>query len=83
MINHTNADVRKCCVFCLVEIHTVLTLNDPHSQLFASEFQAKLNPSQKKLVDIYIKRKLDLAAQSSKQNPLGQYLGVSANGLMK
>lgn len=25
VINHTNADVRKCCVFALVEIHTALT----------------------------------------------------------
>jgi hypothetical protein len=57
VINHTNADVRKCCVFCLVEIHTLLTLCDPST--FAKEFQARLNPSQQKLVDIYIKRKVD------------------------
>ena len=58
VINHSNADVRKCCVFCLVEIHTVLSRLD--SQLFNQEYLSKLNPSQQKLVDIYIKRKVDL-----------------------
>lgn len=31
VINHGNADVRKCCVFCLVEIHTLLGLQDAQS----------------------------------------------------
>jgi hypothetical protein len=54
VINHPNADVRKCCVFCLVEI---AALSDP--ELFNREFLARLNPSQQKLVDIYVKRRLD------------------------
>lgn len=24
VINHANADVRKCCVFCLVELHSII-----------------------------------------------------------
>jgi hypothetical protein len=57
VINHGNADVRKCCVFCLVEIHSALSRVD--KQLFHREYLSKLNPSQQKLVEIYIKRKLD------------------------
>ena len=53
-INNTNADVRKCCVFCLVEIYSILG-----GDLFQKEFLCKLNASQQKLVDIYIKRKQD------------------------
>lgn len=53
-INNVNADVRKCCVFCLVEIYSILG-----GDLFQKEFLCKLNASQQKLVDIYIKRKLD------------------------
>lgn len=55
IINHPNADVRKCCVFCLVEIAQVA---DP-PEVFQQEFMARLNPSQQKLVDIYIKRRAE------------------------
>jgi len=54
-IKKENADVRKCAVFCLVEVHGILG-----DELFAS-FKNKLNPSQQKLVDIYITRKRDMA----------------------
>ncbi len=65
VINHANADVRKCCVFCLVEIYAVLS---PHSEdVFQSVFLDKLNPSQQKLVDIYIKRKIDQKNQMYQQ----------------
>lgn len=59
VINHANADVRKCCVFCLVEIYGVLASQLGAEDLFQSAFLDKLNPSQQKLVDIYIKRKID------------------------
>ena len=60
VINHTNADVRKCCVFLLVEIYSLLnTLTGGNDDIFNSEFISKLNPSQQKLVDIYVKRKME------------------------
>lgn len=56
-INHANADVRKCCVFALVEVHAAVSKVD--KQAFYKEHMARLNPSQQKLVEIYIKRKID------------------------
>jgi hypothetical protein len=61
VINNTNADVRKCCVFCLVEIHSIV--EDDYFQSFLE----KLNPSQQKLVDIYIKRKVEMGKQERMQ----------------
>jgi len=52
-IYHENADVRKCIVFCLVEIHSVME----DEERFRMIFMNKLNQSQQKLVDIYISRK--------------------------
>ena len=46
VINHTNADVRKCCVFCLVEIFTVMSYPPFNAEeVFQIEFLARLNPS--------------------------------------
>lgn len=60
VINHTNADVRKCCVFLLVEIYSLLnSLTGGNDEIFNTEFLTKLNPSQQKLVDIYVKRKME------------------------
>lgn len=39
VINNSNADVRKCSVFCLVEIHA--KIGDDYFQVFMD----KLNPS--------------------------------------
>ncbi|CDW90677.1 clip-associating protein [Stylonychia lemnae] len=57
IINNQNADVRKCTVFCLVEIQAII--GDDYFQAFTG----KLNPSQQKLVDIYIKKRLDSIQQ--------------------
>lgn len=49
--NHSNADVRKSVVFCLVEIHYIV----------GDSFNAyleELSPSQQKLVTIYIQRRI-------------------------
>ena len=54
-MNNDNADVRKSVVFCLVDVHTVVG-----DELFC-HFMNKLNPSQQKLVDIYVKRKDDMS----------------------
>jgi len=53
-MNNQNADVRKCCVFSLVEICQVI------GEEFFQTFMNKLNPSQQKLVDIYIKRRQEI-----------------------
>jgi hypothetical protein len=46
VINHTNADVRKCCVFCLVEIFTLISFPPINSEeVFKREFMQRLNPS--------------------------------------
>ena len=50
-LNHSNADVRKSVVFCLVEVQGII----------GSEFAAyldELTPSQQKLVTIYIQRRI-------------------------
>ncbi len=57
--------MRKCSVFCLVEIHTVLRMHDQSNVIFNKEFLSKLNPSQQKLVDIYVKRKVDQTGSST------------------
>jgi hypothetical protein len=51
LINNQNADIRKCAVFCLVEIQGII------GEEFFQAYVEKLNPSQQKLVDIYVKRK--------------------------
>lgn len=53
LMGNQNADVRKSVVFCLVEIHSVIS----DEALFQECFLDKLNQSQQKLVDIYINRK--------------------------
>jgi len=49
--NHSNADVRKSVVFCLVEIQAVIGSD---FDIFLEE----LSPSQQKLVTIYIQRRM-------------------------
>ncbi|CAG9333900.1 unnamed protein product [Blepharisma stoltei] len=49
--NHSNADVRKSVVFCLVEIHYILREG---FDIYLEE----LSPSQQKLVTIYIQRRI-------------------------
>eukprot|EP00347_Sterkiella_histriomuscorum_P005558 403356151 len=61
VINNQNADVRKCSVFCIVEIHSKIG-----DENFMSYLQ-KLNPSQQKLIDIYIKRKQEMIKHESQQ----------------
>jgi hypothetical protein len=51
-LSNQSADVRKNVVFGLVEVR--LTVGH---QMFAEHVMPQLNPSQQKLVDIYIKRK--------------------------
>ncbi|OMJ86770.1 hypothetical protein SteCoe_11624 [Stentor coeruleus] len=50
-LNHSNADVRKSVVFCLVEIQAMM-------QNEFTEYLEELTPSQQKLVTIYIQRRL-------------------------
>jgi vesicle coat complex subunit len=50
-LNHSNADVRKSVVFCLVEIQVMM-------QVDFAEYLEELTPSQQKLVTIYIQRRL-------------------------
>ena len=52
LFTHTNADVRKSVVFCLVEISFLL--GDDFDV-----FQAELAPNQQKLVAIYIQRRME------------------------